>query len=81
MSNYLIYICQDLYYLSNILARNNILLASDFSHLANTLANIDNMLKANFYHLASILINTDDKTDNFIKKKLIVFNQLLIFCY
>ena len=81
MSNYLIYICQDLYYLSNILAYNNILLASNLSHLANTLANIDDMLKANLYHLANILINTDDKADKFIKKKLIVFNQLLISCY
>lgn len=61
------------------MATTDNLLVLDFCHLVNNLTNINDMLKIDFCHLAHILINTNDKVDNFIKKRLVVFNQLFTF--
>ena len=55
------------------------ILKVDLCHLANTLTNTNNILKVASCYLANILINTNDKADNFIKRKLVAFNQLFIF--
>ena len=43
-------------------------------HLTSILINSDDILKVVFCHLASILININNKTDNFIKGKLVLSN-------
>ena len=57
------------------------ILKIDLCYLANTLTNIDDMLKIVLFHLTSTLTKTDDETDNFTRRKLVIFNQLFILCH
>lgn len=43
-------------------------------YLTSNLTNINDILKVDLCHLAITLINIDDKANNFIKKRLIIFN-------
>lgn len=67
----------DLCHPANTLTNTNDILKVNFYYLANTLTNTDKILKIIPYHLASALTNTDEKTDNFIKRRLVMSNQLL----
>ena len=68
---------QDFYSLASTLANINELLILNLYHLISTLTNTNDILKVDLYYLANTLINTNDKTDNSIKKMLVVLNQLL----
>lgn len=57
------------------------MLILDFYYLANTLININDKLKVDLCYLASTLTITNNKADNFIKKRLVISNQLSILCH
>ena len=68
---------QDFYQLTSILANTNNILRSDLCYLANILININDILKIDFYHLVGTLANTNNKTDYFMRGRLVTSNQLL----
>lgn len=72
--DHLIYICQDFYYLTSILANINNLLISNFFYLADTLTNIIDMLKIHLCYPVNLQTNTNNKVNDFIREKLVMSN-------